>query len=176
MTIALRSGLELVNSADRSEFVALLGGVFENSPWIAERVLADRPFRSIEDLHRAMMQCVHDAPSARQLMLIRSHPEIAGGEATNGRMTSDSTSEQGRLGFLALTRTELEDISELNRRYRDKFGFPCIVALREHEMRETVIAEMARRIGNDAATEIANALQQIGHIARGRLALIMGET
>lgn len=123
-----------------------------------------------------MMQCMHDAPSARQLTLIRSHPEIAGREATNGTMTSDSTSEQGRLGFMALTRAELEEISELNRRYRDKFGFPCIVALRQHDTRETVIAEMARRIGNDAATEIANALQQIGHIARGRLAKIMGET
>jgi 2-oxo-4-hydroxy-4-carboxy-5-ureidoimidazoline decarboxylase len=176
MTTALRPSLELVNSADRSEFVALLGGVFENTPWIAEDVLAYRPFRNIEGLHRAMMQCVHNAIPSRQLTLIRAHPELAGREATEGTMTSDSTSEQGHLGFMALTRTELEEISELNRRYRDKFDFPCIVALREHDRRETVIAEMARRIGNDAATEIANALQQIGHIARGRLAKIMGET
>jgi OHCU decarboxylase len=172
----MRPGLELVNSADRSEFIALLGGVFENTPWIAEAVLACRPFRSVEELHRAMMQCVHDAPHSRQLALIRAHPELAGREAAEGGLTSNSTSEQDRLGFLVLTRSELEEISELNRRYRAKFGFPCIVALRQHETRESVLAEMTRRIGNDAGTEIANALRQIGHITRGRLAKIMDET
>jgi 2-oxo-4-hydroxy-4-carboxy-5-ureidoimidazoline decarboxylase len=172
----MRTGLELVNTTDRDKFIALLGAVFENTPWIAEDVLACRPFRSIEELHRAMMQCVHDAPLSRQLALIRAHPELAGREAAEGILTSDSTSEQDRLGFLALTRSELEEVSELNRRYRDKFGFPCIVALRRHATRETVIAEMARRIGNDAETEIANSLQQIGQITRGRLAKILGET
>jgi OHCU decarboxylase len=172
----MRPSLELVNSADGSEFITLLGGVFENSPWIAEAVLACRPFRSIEELHRAMMSCVHDAAHSRQLTLIRAHPELAGREAAEGILTSNSTSEQDRLGFLALTRSELEEISELNRRYRDKFGFPCIVALRQHETRESVIAEMIRRIGNDAGTEFANALQQIGQITRGRLAKIMDET
>lgn len=172
----MRPGLELVNSADKSEFIALLGGVFENTPWIAEAVLAGRPFRSIEELHRAMMQCVLDAQHSRQLTLILAHPELAGREAAEGVLTSDSTSEQDRLGFLALSRSELEEISELNRRYRDKFGFPCIVALRQHETRESVIADMTRRIGNDAGVEMANALQQIGHITRGRLAKIMGET
>ncbi|MBI4274808.1 MAG: 2-oxo-4-hydroxy-4-carboxy-5-ureidoimidazoline decarboxylase [Rhizobiales bacterium] len=176
MGTALRSGLELVNSADRDKFVALLGDVFENSPWIAEDVLAYRPFRSLDELHRAMMRCVHNAPQSRQLRLIRAHPELAGREATKGTMTTDSTSEQGRLGFTTLTHAELLEISELNRRYRDKFGFPCIIALRLHEKRDSVMAEMARRIGNDAVTEIANALQQIGHITRGRLAKIMGGT
>ncbi len=171
----MRTGLELVNTTDRDKFIALLGGVFENTPWIAEDVLASRPFRSIEELHGAMMSCVHDAPPSRQLALIRAHPELAGREAAEGILTSDSTSEQNRLGFLALTRSELEEISELNRRYRDKFGFPCIVALRQHATRESVLADMTRRIGNDAGTEIANALQQIGHITRGRLAKIMGE-
>jgi 2-oxo-4-hydroxy-4-carboxy-5-ureidoimidazoline decarboxylase len=172
----MRPGLEQVNSVDRSEFIELLGSVFENSPWIAEYVFACRPFRSIEELHGAMMSCVRDAPHSRQLALIRAHPALAGREAAKGVLTSDSTSEQDRLGFLALSRSELEKISVLNRRYRDKFGFPCIVALRQHTTRESVMAEMARRIGNDAGTEFANALQQIGYITRGRLTKIMGET
>ncbi|MBI3702457.1 MAG: 2-oxo-4-hydroxy-4-carboxy-5-ureidoimidazoline decarboxylase [Rhizobiales bacterium] len=172
----MRPGLEQVNSADRSAFIALLGGVFENSPWIAETVFACRPFRSIEELHGAMMRCVREAPHSRQIALIRAHPELAGQEAAEGALTSDSTSEQNRLGFLALSRSELDEIGELNRRYRDKFGFSCIVALRLHETRESVLAEMKRRIGNTAETEFANALQRIGHITRGRLAKIMNET
>lgn len=172
----MRPDLDLLNSADRSAFIARLGSVFENSPWVAKTVFVRRPFQSIDELHRAMMHCVDEAPQARQLALIRAHPELAGREAAEGALTSDSTSEQNRLGFLALTRSELEEISELNRRYRDKFGFPCIVALRQHETRASVLAEMKRRIGNTAETEFTNALQQIGHITRGRLAKIMGDT
>ena len=92
-----------------------------------------------------------------------------GREAAAGSLTQDSTGEQGRLGFTALTRAELDRVSDINRRYREKFGFPVIVALARHATRDTVIAEMERRIANDADTEIANALEQIGYITRARL-------
>ena len=66
-------------------------------------------------------------------------------------------------------------MNRLNRSYRDKFGFPCIVALRLHADRQSVMAEMKRRLENDAGTELDNALEQIGHIARGRLEKIVHE-
>jgi chitin deacetylase len=108
-----------------------------------------------------------DAVVSREekLALARAHPELAGGEA----LTVASTSEQARLGFNALSRAEVEEMNRLNRSYRDKFGFPCIVALRLHADRKSVIAEMRRRLANDAGTELANALEQIGHITRARL-------
>jgi chitin deacetylase len=101
--------------------------------------------------------------------LARAHPELAAGEA----LTLASTSEQARLGFNALSTRELEEMNRLNRRYRDKFGFPCIVALRLHADRQSVMAEMRRRLENDAAAELDNALEQIGHITRGRLERIV---
>jgi 2-oxo-4-hydroxy-4-carboxy-5-ureidoimidazoline decarboxylase len=155
--------LEEVNALGKAEFVARLGGVFERSPWIAERAWHKRPFRTIDELHRAML----DAASSRdeKLELARAHPELAGGEA----LTVASTSEQARLGFNALSRKELEEMNRMNRSYRDKFGFPCIVALRLHADRQSVMAEMKRRLENDAGTELDNALEQIGHITRGRL-------
>ena len=157
--------LEEVNSLSKHEFVARLGGVFEHSPWVAERAWSKRPFRSLDDLHRAMMSAVENASNDQKLELIRAHPELAGAEA----LTVDSSSEQGRLGFNALAKTEVQQMNDLNRRYREKFGFPCIVALRLHESRSTVMAEMQRRVANDADTELAKALEQIGHITRGRL-------
>jgi 2-oxo-4-hydroxy-4-carboxy-5-ureidoimidazoline decarboxylase len=159
--------LEEVNALGKAEFVARLGGVFEHSPWIAERAWHKRPFRSIDELHRAML----DAAASRdeKLELARAHPELAGGEA----LTVASTSEQARLGFNALSRKELEEMNRLNRSYRDKFGFPCIVALRLHADRQSVMAEMKRRLENDAGTELDNALEQIGHITRGRLERIV---
>jgi 2-oxo-4-hydroxy-4-carboxy-5-ureidoimidazoline decarboxylase len=158
-------GLEEANSLSKHEFVARLGGVFEHSPWVAERAWSKRPFRSLHDLHRAMMSAVNNASDDQKLALVRAHPELAGGEA----LTVDSSSEQGRLGFNALSKTEVEQMNGFNRRYREKFAFPCIVALRLHESRSSVMAEMQRRLANDADTELATALEQIGHITRGRL-------
>ena len=157
--------LEELNSLSKHEFVARLGGVFEHSPWVAERVWSRRPFHSLEALHATMMDSVRKEAKEKQVALLRAHPELAGGEA----LTVDSSSEQGRLGFNALSKTELDEMNELNRRYREKFGFPCIVALRLHQNRTSVISEMKRRLENDPTSELANALEQIGHITRGRL-------
>ena len=167
--------LASINAATHEQALAVLCDVFEHSPWVAERACDARPFADIAALHAAMMQAVGAASLAEQLTLLRAHPELAGREATAGTLTADSTGEQGRLGLTRLSRAELDQMADINRRYRDKFGFPCIVALRLHASRTTVIAEMQRRIGNDRETEIATALEQIGHITRGRLATKFGE-
>jgi len=165
-----------INRADASAFVDLLGGVFEHSAWVAEGAWTARPFSSVGHLHEAMMSVVRNASHARQLELVRAHPELAGSEACEGMLTLDSTSEQGRLGFTALSKKELLEMAGLNRRYREKFGFPCIVALRLHATQASVIEEIERRLGNNADTELKNALEQIGHIAHGRLAKLFGES
>ena len=162
-------------SLDRQAFVARFSAVFEHSPWVAERVWARRPFPTLASLHKGMMSAVAEASLDEKLALIRAHPELAGREAEEGALTADSSSEQGRLGFTALARDEFLQMQDLNRAYREKFGFPCIVALRLHASRESVIAEMQRRLGNNAQTELHNALEQIGHITRGRLDRLCAE-
>lgn len=161
--------LSRVNALPLERFVAEFGAVFEHSPWVAERAWPKRPFASVEGLFQVLNSIVLESESETQLALIRAHPELAGREAREVGLTESSSGEQARLGFLSLSREEVQRMAELNRRYRDKFGFPCIVALRLHATRATVLAEMERRIGNDAATEHAAALEQIAHIARGRL-------
>jgi OHCU decarboxylase len=163
-----------LNAAGDDAFVAALGSVFEHSPWVAECASASKPFESVEALHRAMTRCVQDAPEVRQLALIRAHPELAGREAAKGELTADSSTEQGRLGFTALSREELERMKDINARYRERFGFPCIVALALHSDRASVMTEMESRIGNDRRAEIARALDQVGHIARARLKKMLG--
>ena len=158
-----------LNALGEREFVARLGGVCEHSPWVAQRAYAARPFASVDALHAAMMAAVRAAAREQQLALVRAHPELAGSEAKQGRLTADSSSEQARLGFTGLSREELSRMAQLNRQYREKHGFPCIVALRLHATRESVMQEMARRIGNQTSEELAAALEQIGHITRGRL-------
>ena len=154
-------------------FVERYGDIFEHSPEIADR--AHRAGLSAFDdsadaLHTTLMNVVRAMSRDEKLKLIRAHPELAGREALAGEMTNDSIGEQGRLGFTALSRAEFERVADINRRYRDKFGMPLIVALALHADRPSVIAEMDRRISNDTDTEVANAIDQIGHITRARLA------
>lgn len=164
-----------LNQLDEGRFVALLGGVFEHSPWVAQQAWRQAPFQSREGLFGALYDEVRTAPEERQLALIRAHPELAGREAKKGSLTADSSSEQGRLGFLSLDRSHFEQMAELNRTYRQRFGFPCIVALKLHDSRASVMAEMQRRLGNTVQAERAAALEQIRHIARGRLERLVGE-
>ena len=162
-----------LNALPLAQFVARLGGVFEHSPWVAERAWARRPFDSVDALHEAMMNVVAQAERQEQLGLARAHPELAGAEAKEGTLTAEASNEQGRLGFTRLARDEFLRIAELNRRYREKFGFPCIVALRLHATRDSVLSAIERRVENDGNTELANALAEIGHITRGRLAKML---
>ncbi len=157
----------------RALFVERFGDVFEHTPGIAERAhraglaaLDDTP----DGLHVTLMGVVRAMSRDEKLALIRAHPELAGREAVAGAMTADSAGEQGRLGFTTLSRTELDRVADINRRYREKFAMPLIVALALHEDRASVIAEMERRIDHDIDTEIANAIAQIGHITKARLA------
>jgi 2-oxo-4-hydroxy-4-carboxy-5-ureidoimidazoline decarboxylase len=156
-------------NADRDAFMAAIGGAVEHSSWVAERAFVFRPFLSVDALHRVMMTCIRDASQAEQIALFNVHPELAGREAIDGQMTVESTGEQGRLGLASLSAEELSELTTLNARYRARFGFPFIAALRLHPDRGSVIASFKERVENSREQEIANAINQIAEIIRGRL-------
>ena len=165
----MHTSLSELNRMPPAQFIETLANVFEHSPWVAERVVPLRPFADIAALHAAMTAAVAAASRAEQLALIRAHPELAGREAIDGSLTADSTSEQGRLGLTSLSRAEFERITALNQRYRDRFGFPCIIALALHADRGSVFSAFESRLGHDPVQEATMALEQIGHITRARL-------
>lgn len=160
---------DAVNRMPRGAFIDAFGTVYRDSPWVAERVLAQRPFCGLDALAGAMQAVVTGAPREAQLALIRAHPELVGREAAAGRLAARSSDEDARLRLDRLSRAEFGRLARLNRRYRERHHFPCIIALRLHRSRDTVYAEFERRIGNDTEREITLALEQIGQIARGRL-------
>jgi 2-oxo-4-hydroxy-4-carboxy-5-ureidoimidazoline decarboxylase len=162
-------------NADRDAFMATIGGVVEHSPWVAERAFVYRPFSSIDALHAALMKCIRDAPPDEQIALFNVHPELAGREAIQGQTTAESTGEQGRLGLTTLSASEFSELTALNRRYREKFGFPFIAALRLHPDRRSMIEAFKSRIENPREREIANAINQIAEIVRGRLERIFDD-
>jgi 2-oxo-4-hydroxy-4-carboxy-5-ureidoimidazoline decarboxylase len=164
--------LEALNRAAPGEFERALGGVFERSPWIAARAADARPFPSIEALHAAMVAVVRRASREEQMALLRAHPDLAGRAARSGALTSVSAAEQSSAGLDRLDEEEYERFGRLNAAYRDKFGFPFIIAVRRHDKRQ-ILGAFERRLENTAAQEMEAALAQVFEIARFRLASLI---
>src|SRR3990167_941937 len=162
-----------LRSRDEAAFNALLGSVVEHSPWVAERAWSLRPFASQSALFNAMASVIHGADEARQRALLCAHPELAGQEAQAGTMTTDSQNEQARLGLLSLDAATVKRIAALNQRYRERFGYPFIAALRLHDTLASVFAAFEARLAHDEATERQATLQQICEVMRGRLARVV---
>jgi len=149
-------------------FAATLGGVFENSPWVASGAWNARPFDNVTALHAAMVAVVQNAAPAQQLALLRAHPELAGREARAGEMTDASEAEQTGAGLDRLTGAEMARIDALNLAYRTKFGHPFIIAVRNHT-KHSIFAAFELRLASDASTERGAALHEVFNIARLRL-------
>ena len=156
---------------DREDFVALLGGIFEHSPWVAESAYSRGPFATVDELHRAMVAALGEGTPAERIALLRAHPDLAGREARDGTLTEASTGEQARAGLNALSAAEMQQITMLNRSYRERHGVPFIACV-GHYTKAGIFFEFARRVGNDPAREIDEALVQVGAIARLRLAAL----
>ena len=156
-----------------NKFVGRYGGIYEHSPWVAERVqqlLDDSPVDN-ETLASLMADCVDNASVEMQLELIRSHPDLAGKAQVAGELTADSTEEQSRAGLDQCTAVEFEQFQALNAAYKEKFEFPFIMAVRE-STREEILQAFSERIKNDYEMEFETALQEIHKIARLRLAAL----
>lgn len=156
-----------IRGMDRERFVATFGQVFERSPWVAERTYAARPFATLAALHGAMVEAVSVAGLHAQLALIRAHPDLADG-AGIAALTRDSRDEQASAGLDQCSPAEFERFHRLNRAYRDRFGFPFILAIR-NSSRAAILRAFEERLENDREAEFARALGEIGKIAYFRL-------
>jgi 2-oxo-4-hydroxy-4-carboxy-5-ureidoimidazoline decarboxylase len=165
---AMHYTLDQLNTMPADTFVTVLAGIFEHSPWVPERAAQQRPFKDIDALHRAMSQIVEEAGEDRQLALINAHPELAGKAAVRGELTAESTREQSGAGLNLCTQEEFDRLQSLNAQYREKFGFPFILAVRGYD-RHGIIANFEARVNNSRADELRASLDQIYRIARFRL-------
>jgi OHCU decarboxylase len=154
---------------DTHDFIARYGGIYEHSPWVAELVA---PLAAgLEDTGRLaelMADCVDNADTGKQLTLIRAHPDLAGRAQVAGELTVDSTAEQASAGLDQCSRVEYEKFQALNDAYRQKFGFPFVMAVRGSSRAE-ILDAFSARLQNDYAEEFETALAEIHKIARLRL-------
>ena len=159
----------------QDDYVARFGGVFEHSPWIAERAydaggLQETP--TAEGVHVALVGQFRAASASEQLGVLRAHPDLAGKLAIAGDLTEDSRNEQAGAGLDRLSADEHVRFTALNTNYTDKFGFPFIIAVKGLS-KDDILAAFESRIDNTPEQEFETALRQVERIALLRLTALL---
>jgi OHCU decarboxylase len=153
-----------INEFSQSEFVDALGWVFEGSAWVAERTWKDRPFPTVLQLGERMIAEVAATTHDEQLALLRAHPDLG----TRARISASSTAEQTGAGLDQLTPGEHATLLDLNNAYKEKFGFPFLVAVKGSGKAE-ILHALEHRLESTREAEFKEALSQVFRIARFRL-------
>ncbi|NND92231.1 MAG: 2-oxo-4-hydroxy-4-carboxy-5-ureidoimidazoline decarboxylase, partial [Granulosicoccus sp.] len=160
-----------LSDLSRATFVQYFGGLFEHSSWVVDRAYAaglcpehDYP----ETLSEAFRVVVEQATLGRKLALINAHAELCGTPASGARLSGESARERSDSGLDHCAQHDVLRLRELNSTYRDKFGFPFVLCLREHNI-EGVLRQLEQRLDNEPDVEFDTALQEILRIARWRL-------
>ena len=166
---------ERPSQMDKARFVEVFGGIFEHSPWVAERAFG-LELGAVHDtatgLANALARVFRSASEDERLAVLIAHPDLAGKLAAAKRLTSESTAEQASAGLDALTDAEREAFTAMNAAYTEKFGFPFIIAVRDHD-KAGIKAAFAARLENDRQQEFAEACRQVERIAFHRLKAIL---
>ena len=166
-----------VTTLSRSEFVEIFGGIYEDSPWVAEMTWSEYGAPSSDDLEvlrQSMKEVVGNAPDLLQVALMRCHPDLAGKAALAGKLSEASTSEQAGAGLDQCTEEELVEFHKLNDQYKEKFGFPFIIAVGGMH-RVEILESFRQRSGNSPETEFATGMAEIHKIAKLRFDRLQNE-
>lgn len=174
MTPAATKFQGTLSQMTEQDFIGCFGGVYEHSPWIARAVWRDGLDESHEDvdgLADALAATVDRADAELRLKLINAHPDLAGRAAVSGQLTRESTAEQANAGIDQCTAEEFDRFEDMNEKYKSKFGFTFVMAVKGSN-RHKILDAFRRRVQNDPEVEFAQAIHEIHKIARLRLAEI----
>ncbi len=161
---------------NEQDFIARYAGIYEHSSWVAEAVApiaAD--LTDTDRIAELMADCVDNADTEQQLALIRAHPDLAGRARVAGELTPESSEEQASAGLDRCSKVDYERFQALNDAYKEKFGFPFVMAVRDSSCRE-ILDVFSARLRNDYDLEFETALTEIHKIARLRVAALEADT
>lgn len=153
-----------LNQMHQEPFVEAIGTVFENTPSIAAAAWTERPFHDVAELHATLVRVMQALSPEKQLALIQAHPDLAG----KVKMAEASVKEQSGAGLDRLSPDEFERFQQLNQAYKQKFGFPFIIAVRNHT-KDSILAAFEQRLHHSVEVEMQQALTEITHITQFRL-------
>ena len=159
--------IDKINKLSRSEFVEIFANIFEKTKWIAEKLYNQKPFDDFKDLCSKMLGIFETAGKETQLKILEAHPDLAD-KVTVNLLTSNSRSEQSNAGLDQCSEEEFNEFKNLNKSYRQKYGFPFVIAVKGKNKIE-ILSKFRKRILNSVDEEFSEAIIQIGKIANLRL-------
>jgi OHCU decarboxylase len=156
-----------IDKLSEIEFIAVFGNIFENASWIAEKLYKQKPFENFQDLSKKMISIFENVNNQNKLKILDSHPDLAD-KAKIGFLTPDSNKEQSNTGLDQCTEKEFNEFKNLNDKYKKKFGFPFIYAVKGKSKIE-ILSNFKQRLSYDINVEFNEAKKQVKKIANLRL-------
>lgn len=167
-------------AADAGEFAAVLGRLFEGPTAVPGRVHARGPFTDATALRAAVQDELFAASPEEQRALMGHYPDLGGlvgtGSAAPAPARDGDTATTGagaaalrdRAGLALLDGDDRAELGRLAAAYRERFGFPLIVCLRDAGDRGALLATARRRLTHPPAQEHAAALVAVATVAGHR--------
>ena len=156
-----------INKLPQSKFIELFANIFENTRWIAEELYKQKPFEDFNELSLKMMNIFKISSKEKKLKILNDHPDLAN-KAKISTLTPESKKEQTHVGLDQCTEEEFKEFKKLNDKYKKKFGFPFIYAVKNKSKKE-ILSNFRQRISYDISVEFNEAIKQVKKIASLRL-------
>ena len=160
--------IDTFNKLNKSEFLSTFGNVFEKTEWIAEKCYDSKPYNNVQELVNKMMEVFENSIKEKHLKILNSHPDLA----VKKKLTKESENEQANANLNQCTNEEFEEFNKLNEKYKKKFGFPFIIAVKGKNKNE-ILNSFRQRITNNINSEFEEAKKQVKKIANFRLSEII---
>ena len=160
--------IDTFNKLNKSEFLSTFGNVFEKTEWIAEKCYDSKPYNNVQELVNKMMEVFENSIKEKHLKILNSHPDLA----VKKKLTKESENEQANANLNKCTNEEFEEFNKLNKKYKKKFGFPFIIAVKGKNKNE-ILNIFRQRITNNINLEFEEAKKQVKKIATFRLSEII---
>jgi 2-oxo-4-hydroxy-4-carboxy--5-ureidoimidazoline (OHCU) decarboxylase len=104
-----------------------------------------------------------------------AYPDLGADRVADGEEGEESARDQASVGLTRLADEEYEELAGLTAAYRERFGFPLIVCVRDSGSTERVLSEGRQRLANAPAQEHAAALIEIAKVANHRFADLVAD-
>ena len=156
-----------INKLSQSEFIKVFADIFENAGWIAKELYNQKPFNNFEGLRSKMLAIFENASKEKQLKILNNHPDLADKTKVN-LLTPDSKKEQSNAGLDQCSKKEFSEFKNLNDKYKKKFGFPFIYAVKDKSKIE-ILSNFRQRVSYNINVEFAEAKKQVKKIASLRI-------
>jgi len=160
--------IDKFNKLSKAEFISIFGNIFEKTKWVAEKCYESKPYNNLDELVSKMMKIFENIEKERLLEILNSHPDLAVGK----KLTKDSKNEQKNASLNQCTDEEFVEFKKLNEKYKKKFGFPFIIAVKGKN-KEEILNSFRQRITNNINLEFEEAKKQVKKIANFRLGEII---